>query len=155
MKITEFIERAEGRRLEYKQEMPVVFDLAKTIVAFANDAGGDLYIGVSNNPRELVGINSPGNLPPFIEFQEMEARQSAIRNKVIAPIFKHMGIIDQWGNGLKIISNELKAYPEIEFKWFEKVLQFQMHFIKKNYQPLDEQNIDIESVGKNMEICRD
>ncbi len=37
MKIFEFIERAEGRSLEYKEEIPVAPDLAKTIVAFAND----------------------------------------------------------------------------------------------------------------------
>jgi len=44
----------------------------------------------------------------------------------------------------------LKAYPEIEFKRFKERLQFQVQFIKKSYQPLDEQNIDIEYVGKNM-----
>lgn len=41
-----------------------------------------------------------------------------------------MGIIDQWGNGLKLISDELEQYPEIEFKWFEKGLQFQVQFVK-------------------------
>ena len=63
----------------------------------------------------------------------MIARQSDIRNKVIAPVLKKLGIIDQWGNGLKLIADELKAYPEIEFKWFERGLQFQ--FLKKNYKP--------------------
>lgn len=53
MRIKEIIQQPEGRRLEFKQELPAVADLAKTIVAFANDAGGDLYIGVCNNPREL------------------------------------------------------------------------------------------------------
>ena len=80
----------------------------------------------------------------------MEARQSDIRNKVIAPIFKHMGVIDQWGNGLKIIATELRTYPEIEFKWFEKGLQFQVQFIKKNYQPEVVQVVDIESIGKEL-----
>jgi len=65
----------------------------------------------------------------------MDARQSDIRNKVIAPVFKKLGIIDQWGNGLKLIADELKEYPEIEFKWFERGLQFQVQFIKKEYQP--------------------
>ena len=38
MKIAELIKQHEGRRLEFKAKMPVVADIAKTIVAFANDA---------------------------------------------------------------------------------------------------------------------
>ncbi|CAN5665953.1 helix-turn-helix domain-containing protein [soil metagenome] len=109
--------------------------------------GKDIKVAIYD---DMVEITSPGTLPPSIDFQEMEARQSDIRNKVIAPIFKHIGVIDQWGNGLKIISNALKAYPEIEFKWFEKGLQFQIQFIKKNYQPEDEQAIDMELIGKEL-----
>jgi len=73
-------------------------------------------------------------LLPSIDFDELEARQSDIRNKVIAPIFKRVGLIDQWGNGLKLIADELKTYPEIEFRWFERGgLQFQVQFINKDY----------------------
>jgi len=57
MKITELIYQPEGRRLEFKESLPTVADLAKTIVAFANDAGGDLYIGIKNEPRELTGMH--------------------------------------------------------------------------------------------------
>lgn len=33
-----------------------------------------------------------------------------------------------------MIADELKAYPEIEFKWFERdELQFQVQFINKEY----------------------
>jgi len=38
MKIGELIYQPEGRRLEFKESIPVVADLARTIVAFANDA---------------------------------------------------------------------------------------------------------------------
>jgi ATP-dependent DNA helicase RecG len=38
----------------------------------------------------------------------MEAGQSDIRNKILAPVFKKLGIIEQWGNGLQLISKELK-----------------------------------------------
>jgi len=63
----------------------------------------------------------------------MESRQSDARNKVIAPIFKRLGIIDQWGNGLKLIADELKEYPEIDFKRREVGLSFQVQFIKLNF----------------------
>ncbi|NUQ82572.1 MAG: putative DNA binding domain-containing protein [Bacteroidetes bacterium] len=109
--------------------------------------GKDIKVAIYD---DMVEITSPGTLPPSIDFQEMEARQSDIRNKVIAPIFKRLGIIDQWGNGLKIISNELKAYPEIEFKWFERGLQFQVQFIKKNVQPVVSEVIDRDAVGKEL-----
>ena len=36
--------------------MPENSDLVKTIVTFANDAGGDIFIGISYRHREIVGI---------------------------------------------------------------------------------------------------
>ena len=82
----------------------------------------------------MIEITSPGLLPPSIDYSAMESRQSEVRNKVIAPVFKRMGIIDQWGNGLKLISEELKKYPEIGFNWKEVGLSFQVQFIKLNFQ---------------------
>ena len=60
MNIKEIINQPEGRRLEFKETIPERSDLAKTIVAFANDAGGELYIGVKNNPKEIVGVPEEG-----------------------------------------------------------------------------------------------
>ena len=40
MSIEEILKQPEGRRLEFKAELPEHSDLAKTVVAFANDAGG-------------------------------------------------------------------------------------------------------------------
>lgn len=49
-------------------------------------------------------------------------------------VFKRVGLIDQWGNGLKLIADELNAYPEVEFKWFERGgLQFQVQFINSEF----------------------
>ena len=56
MYLKDIIEQPEGRRLEFKEVLPEYADLAKTIVAFANDAGGELYIGVRNEPRGIVGL---------------------------------------------------------------------------------------------------
>lgn len=56
MNIKEIIKQPEGRRLEFKETLPENADLANTIIAFANDAGGELYIGIRNNPREIVGL---------------------------------------------------------------------------------------------------
>lgn len=40
--------------------------MVKTILAFANDAGGELYIGIKDNPREVVGLNED-DLPTLEE----------------------------------------------------------------------------------------
>ncbi|PRD56798.1 ATP-binding protein [Sphingobacterium gobiense] len=107
--------------------------------------GRDIKVAIFD---DMIEITSPGKLLPSIDFDELEARQSDIRNKVIAPVFKKVGLIDQWGNGLKLIAGELKDYPEIEFKWFERGgLQFQVQFIDKEYKT---QQIDgaIDGVSK-------
>ncbi len=92
--------------------------------------GKDVKVAVYD---DMVEITSPGLLPPSIDYSAMESRQSDARNKIIAPIFKRIGIIDQWGNGLKLIADELKEYPQIEFRWKEVGLSFQVQFVKLDY----------------------
>ena len=91
--------------------------------------GKDIKVAIYD---DMLEITSPGLLPPSIDYAAMESRQSDARNKVIAPVFKRLGIIDQWGNGLKLIADELKAYPEIEMRWHEVGLSFQIQFVKTN-----------------------
>ena len=92
--------------------------------------GKDVKIAIYD---DMVEITSPGLLPPSIDYAAMESRQSDARNKVIAPIFKRLGIIDQWGNGLKLIADELKEYPNIELRWQEVGLSFQLQFVRLDY----------------------
>ena len=73
--------------------------------------GKDVKVAIYD---DMVEITSPGLLPPSIDYAAMESRQSDARNKVIAPIFKRLGIIDQWGNGLKLIADELKEYHQYQ-----------------------------------------
>ena len=91
-------------------------------------AGKDIKIAVYD---DMIEITSPGLLPPSIDYSDMESRQSDARNKVIAPVFRKLGIIDQWGNGLKLVAEELKDYPEIQFRWREVGLSFQVQFVRK------------------------
>ena len=69
---------------------------------------------------------------PLVDFSDMESGQSDIRNKVLAQVFKRLGIIEQWGNGLKLIKEELQAYPEIELSWKEPGIAFRVTFTNKN-----------------------
>lgn len=56
MNLEILMNQPEGRRLEFKQQLNKPQEFAKTIVAFANDAGGELIIGVQDAPRRLVGV---------------------------------------------------------------------------------------------------
>lgn len=91
--------------------------------------GKDVKVAIYD---DMVEITSPGLLLPSIDYAAMESRQSDARNKVIAPIFKRLGIIDQWGNGLKLIADELKEYPNIKLRWKEIGLSFQVQFVNMN-----------------------
>ena len=92
--------------------------------------GKDVKVAIYD---DMVEITSPGLLLPSIDYAAMECRQSDARNKVIAPIFKRLGIIDQWGNGLKLIADEMKEYLNIELRWREVGLSFQVQFVKLDY----------------------
>ncbi|WP_102408189.1 RNA-binding domain-containing protein [Parabacteroides bouchesdurhonensis] len=92
--------------------------------------GKDVKVAVYD---DMIEITSPGLLLPSIDYTAMESRQSDARNKIIAPVFKRLGIIDQLGNGLKLIASELKEYPNIELRWKEVGLSFQIQFVKLDY----------------------
>lgn len=61
----------------------------------------------------------------------MESGQSEIRNKTLAPVFKMLGIIEKWCNGLKLIANELKKYSDVGLSWKEPGMAFRVIFYKK------------------------
>ena len=93
-------------------------------------SGKDIKIAIYD---DMVEITSPGLLPPSIDFSDMLSRQSDARNKVLAPVFKHLGIIDQWGNGLKVIYDQLRDYPDIELRWKEVGMSLQVAFVKTKF----------------------
>ena len=57
MKLIDKLKQPEGRKLEFKGKLSTRSELAKTVIAFANDAGGELYFGVKDASREIVGVN--------------------------------------------------------------------------------------------------
>jgi predicted HTH transcriptional regulator len=55
-----FWKQPESRRLESKEMLPKGDQLAKTVVAFANGAGGRIVFGVRNQTLEVVGLVEEG-----------------------------------------------------------------------------------------------
>ena len=53
-------QQPESRRLEFKEIFPSGNQIAKTVIAFANGAGGRIVFGIRDNPREISGIPDEG-----------------------------------------------------------------------------------------------
>ena len=62
MDIIELLKHPEGKTLEFKQDIANPEGALKTIVAFANTAGGALLIGVADRTRHVRGVNDPLDL---------------------------------------------------------------------------------------------
>ena len=43
------LSKGEGKTVEFKAELPLSDQIAKTVVAFANTAGGKIFIGVKDD----------------------------------------------------------------------------------------------------------
>jgi ATP-dependent DNA helicase RecG len=75
----------------------------------------DIKVGVYD---DIVNIVSPGSFPNSITAGDIENGRSEARNRVIANIFKELGLIEQWGSGIirmksLCIKEGLKA-PKVE-----------------------------------------
>ena len=58
MNIPDTLASPEGKQLEFKRDLSSPVPILKTLVAFANSAGGRLVLGVDDG-RRVVGINNP------------------------------------------------------------------------------------------------
>jgi predicted HTH transcriptional regulator len=91
--ISELLKREEGTDLEFKAQFPEKQTIAAVLCAFANSAGGDLIIGVSDHkPRKVVGLGNS-------DVVELEHKISSIAANAIAPrIAPFVRIINVKGN---------------------------------------------------------
>jgi predicted HTH transcriptional regulator len=58
----ELLKRPEGKTLEFKRELSAPEGALKTIIAFANTAGGTLLVGVEDRSGHVRGISEPLDL---------------------------------------------------------------------------------------------
>jgi ATP-dependent DNA helicase RecG len=76
MDITTLLQFSEGKTLEFKQNLNSHDGVLRTIIAFANTAGGTLVIGVEDKTKNVVGVEDP---------LSMEERLANIINDGISP----------------------------------------------------------------------
>lgn len=56
MDLVDLLKRPEGKTLEFKRELSAPDGALRTIVAFANTAGGTLLIGVEDKSGHVRGV---------------------------------------------------------------------------------------------------
>jgi predicted HTH transcriptional regulator len=57
--LAELLRQHEGKTLEFKRDVSSPDNLVRTVVAFANGAGGTLLIGVEDGTRQVRGLTDP------------------------------------------------------------------------------------------------
>lgn len=107
--------------------------------------GKDVKIAIFD---DMLEITSPGTIPPSIDLENLTAGQSEIRNKTLAPVFKELQLIEQWGSGFQKLTDELKKYPEIELKINQPGLSFQIQLIKKDFTLSNQAESGEKSISK-------
>ena len=55
---SELLKQSEGKTLEFKQDLSLPKPIMKSLLAFANTAGGRLIVGVTDD-RRIVGVEDP------------------------------------------------------------------------------------------------
>ena len=62
MDLVDLLERPEGKTLEFKRDLSGPDGVLKSIVAFANTAGGTLLVGVEDRSAHVRGVAEPLDL---------------------------------------------------------------------------------------------
>ena len=91
--------------------------------------GSDIKVAIYD---DMLEITSPGPLPDALPVEELGTGRSEIRNRVLAPIFKELKLIEVWGSGIQKIRKELEQYQEIELILQEAGSAFQVQFLKRD-----------------------
>ena len=118
----------ESEFIEFKRGMPSAGNLAKEIVAFANSAGGEIYLEVEKDST-AVGITVTSELldriqnicntiePPIMP----RLGPRAIKGQEVLVI--NMGYIEKWGSGVIAMKQTMRTWglPTPKFEDFGTV----------------------------------
>lgn len=100
MILEEFLQKEEGKTLEFKRDISSPLKILNTVVAFANTAGGHIIIGVEDKTKTPIGIQAP---------HLVEEKLSATISDAIFPLLAPNIEILNW-KGLSFVIVEV--YPE-------------------------------------------
>ena len=88
-------------------------------------SGMRILLGIYADRME---IQNPGMLPFGMTMEDLKAGVSKIRNRVIARVFREMGLMEEWGSGYKRVIHacQFGGYPEPD--WEELGTAFRVIF---------------------------
>lgn len=161
-KIKRLIKKGEGKTIEFKRTLPDGNNMAKTVIAFSNMAGGKIIIGVEDKTAKVIGINDdeamdfpdkisniiherchPFILPEIylVHINDAKVLVVEVFPGALKPYYlKNKGkreeieFIEQWGNGIRKMLRLLKqdGLPDPQFR--ESGLFFKIIIYKKKTQ---------------------
>ena len=133
------LQQPEGKTLEFKRDLSSPKPILKTLVAFANTAGGRLIIGITDD-HQLIGVDDP------LTEEDIKQGISKVRNTVIARVFRELHLIEQWGTGVRRIFSEAKALGLPEPQLIETGMRVRFIIpllepitLSRNIKPVEEQ----------------
>ncbi len=88
------VNQPEGKTLEFKRDLSSPRNFLKTLVAFANTAGGRLIIGISDD-RQVIGVENP--------LDEEERLSNLIADSIAPRLVPNMEMMTQEGKTLLIV----------------------------------------------------
>lgn len=95
MRLVDLLNRPEGKTLEFKQDLSSPDGVLKTLVAFANTAGGTVVIGVDDGSRNVRGVP---------DVMEAEERLASLVSDLISP---------RLVPGIEVVPWQSRSQPEI------------------------------------------
>ncbi|PXF58945.1 MAG: hypothetical protein C4B58_04515 [Deltaproteobacteria bacterium] len=105
MNILDKVRQPENRKLELKRSLPPKAKWLKSIIAFANGAGGELILGIDDKSRDIVGIENP--------FELEEKISNTIHDSIrpsISPYIQTINLKNRQLLSVQILSGQQKPY---------------------------------------------
>jgi len=105
MNILDKVRQPENRKLELKRSLPPRAKWLKTIISFANGAGGELILGVDDKNRDILGIENP--------FELEEKISNTIHDSIrpsISPYIRIINLKNRQLLSVQILPGQLKPY---------------------------------------------
>ena len=94
MNVADLITSPEGKTLEFKRDLSSLAPVMKTLVAFANTAGGALVVGVTDDGA-VVGVAHP--------LAEEERLASAIADSIRPAMTPEIDLVSHQGKTLLLV----------------------------------------------------
>ena len=81
---------------------------------------------------ERIEVTSPGTICRGLTLKDALEGYSKTRNKVIAKVFHHMGLIEEWGTGLGRILRQAESYHLKTSDFIEMDTAFRVNLYRVN-----------------------